>query len=122
MILLTCLALVYDYESVHAFEPNEIVVDDGKTQPEFSYKDAIREVVQVQSPQSSHDGKEPDIINVDIIRPAVSDNNTKVPTIVVASPYYAGSGRGNEGENKPDPNPTPYIITGENKISGDLLT
>ncbi len=122
VVILTCLAFVYDYGTTHAFESDEIVIDGGTSQPVFSYEDAIREVVQVQSPQSSHDGKEPDIINVDIIRPAASDENIKVPTIVVPSPYYAGPGRGREGENKPDPNATPHVIAGENKFPGDLLT
>lgn len=45
------------------------MVGDAVTQPVFSCADAIREVVQVQSPVSSHDGDEPDIITVGHHRP-----------------------------------------------------
>lgn len=120
--LLTCFVFVYDYGFAHEVESNEIVIDDGMSQPVFSYEDAIREVVQVQSPRSSHNGKESDILTVDIIRPAASDGDLQVPTIIIPSPYYSGLGRGREGELKPNANATPHIIAGERKFPGDLLT
>lgn len=101
---------------------DEIVVEDGVTQPVFSYEDAIREVVQVQSPVNSHDGYEPDILTVDIIRPAESDKGLRVPTIIIPSPYYFGPGRGRQGETKPDPGATPHIVVGDRRFSGNLLT
>jgi X-Pro dipeptidyl-peptidase len=84
-------------------EPDEIVVDDGVTQPVFDYAGAVREAVEIPGAVSSHDGDEPDIINVDIIRPAASDGDVKVPTIIVPSPYYHANGRGRLAERKDTP-------------------
>jgi X-Pro dipeptidyl-peptidase len=83
-----------------ATEPDEIVVDDGVTQPVFSYENAIREVVRVPSSVSSEEGDALDMIYVDIIRPAASDGELDVPTIIIPSPYYHGSGRGRSAELK----------------------
>ncbi|MFF5263662.1 Xaa-Pro dipeptidyl-peptidase [Actinomadura viridis] len=78
----------------------KIVVKNGVTQPVFSYQDAIREHVYVESPiDSDRDGR-PDRVNVDIVRPKESGRGLKVPVIMDASPYYDNSGRGNEGERK----------------------
>lgn len=106
-------------------DPDDIVVDDGVTQPVFGYEDAIREVVQVESPVSSHDGDEPDNITVDIIRPAASQGELDVPTIVIPSPYYSGPGRGGTvnrpGERKPTPPATPSVVAGDRHFGGALL-
>ncbi|MEV5573204.1 Xaa-Pro dipeptidyl-peptidase [Spirillospora sp. NPDC052269] len=78
----------------------KIVVKDGVTQPVFSYQDAIREHVYVQTNlDSDHDGK-PDRVNVDIIRPRETERGLKVPVIMDESPYYDNIGRGNEGQRK----------------------
>ncbi|MCP2336110.1 Xaa-Pro dipeptidyl-peptidase [Actinomadura rupiterrae] len=78
----------------------KIVVRNGVTQPAFSYKDAIREHVYVQSSvDSDHDGKL-DRVNVDIVRPRESDHGLKVPVIMDESPYYDTFGRGNESQKK----------------------
>ncbi|MDH2426870.1 Xaa-Pro dipeptidyl-peptidase [Sphaerisporangium sp. TRM90804] len=78
----------------------EIQVTDGRTQPVFSYADAIREQVRVETPvDSDGDGKN-DLANVDIIRPRETDQGLKVPVIMDDSPYYDNSGRGNEAERK----------------------
>lgn len=77
-----------------------IKVSGGETQPVFSYADAIRQFVMVQSPvDADHDGKK-DLIRVDIIRPKESDSGLKVPSIIDESPYYDNLGRGNESEHK----------------------
>ncbi|GAA1572240.1 Xaa-Pro dipeptidyl-peptidase [Actinomadura kijaniata] len=78
----------------------KIVVKGGLTQPVFSYKDAVRERVFVESPvDSDNDGKR-DRVNVDIIRPKETRRGLKVPVVMDASPYYDTAGRGNEGEKK----------------------
>ncbi|MEW2357769.1 Xaa-Pro dipeptidyl-peptidase [Spirillospora sp. NPDC029432] len=77
-----------------------IVVKDGLTQPAFSYKDAIREHVFVESPVDSDGDGRRDRVNVDIVRPKESDRGLKVPVIMDASPYYDNAGRGNESERK----------------------
>ncbi|WP_139343391.1 Xaa-Pro dipeptidyl-peptidase [Virgibacillus siamensis] len=75
----------------------------GKTQPVYSYKDAIRETVYVKSSlDADHDGKS-DKIAIDIIRPKATASGLDVPVIMDASPYYERIGRGNESEIK-DPN------------------
>ncbi|MDL4774786.1 Xaa-Pro dipeptidyl-peptidase [Actinomadura xylanilytica] len=77
-----------------------VVVKDGVTQPAFSYKDAIREHVYVESPvDSDHDGRR-DRVNVDIIRPKETERGLRVPVIMDESPYYDNLGRGNESERK----------------------
>ncbi|MFC4006733.1 Xaa-Pro dipeptidyl-peptidase [Nonomuraea purpurea] len=78
----------------------KITVENGRTQPVFSYADAVREHVYVESPVDSDlDGKL-DKVRVDIIRPKESGPGLKVPVIIDESPYYDNSGRGNEGERK----------------------
>lgn len=70
------------------------------SQPEYSYEEAVRETVYVNTTlDSDHDGQ-PDQIAVDIIRPQETEEGMKVPVIMDASPYYEGIGRGNESELK----------------------
>ncbi|WP_395107785.1 Xaa-Pro dipeptidyl-peptidase [Actinomadura sp. SCN-SB] len=77
-----------------------IVVKNGVTQPVFSYQDAIREHVYVESPvDSDRDGRR-DRVRVDIVRPKESGKGLRVPVIMDASPYYDNAGRGNESERK----------------------
>ncbi|MQY07944.1 Xaa-Pro dipeptidyl-peptidase [Actinomadura macrotermitis] len=94
-----------------------IVVKDGVTQPVFSYKDAIREHVYVESPlDSDNDGKK-DRINVDIVRPKETRQGLRVPVVMDASPYYDNVGRGNEGEKKAydaDGNPAKFPLFYDN--------
>ncbi|GGK75759.1 X-Pro dipeptidyl-peptidase [Sphaerisporangium melleum] len=77
-----------------------ITVEQGRTQPVFSYADAVREHVYVQSPVDSDADGRPDRVRVDIIRPKESGPGLKVPAIIDESPYYDNSGRGNESERK----------------------
>ncbi|MFG1699090.1 Xaa-Pro dipeptidyl-peptidase [Nonomuraea sp. NPDC049309] len=77
-----------------------ITVEDGRTQPVFSYADAIREHVYVESTVDSDADGALDRVRVDIIRPKESGPALKVPVIIDESPYYDNSGRGNEGERK----------------------
>jgi X-Pro dipeptidyl-peptidase len=102
-------------------EPDEIVVAGGVTQPVFSYQNAIREVVRVPSSVSSEDGGDLDMIYVDIIRPAASDGELKVPTIIIPSPYYHGSGRGRQAELKQPP-VRPQVIVGDARLDARLMT
>ncbi|MGH8968156.1 MAG: CocE/NonD family hydrolase, partial [Actinomycetes bacterium] len=95
----------------------KIVVKGGVTQPVFSYKDAIREHVYVESPvDSDRDGKN-DRVNVDIIRPKETEHGLKVPVIMDESPYYDNAGRGNESELKTydaDGNPVKFPLFYDN--------
>ncbi|PLR95961.1 Xaa-Pro dipeptidyl-peptidase [Bacillus sp. T33-2] len=71
-----------------------------KSQPKYSYSDAIRETVFVESSLDTDNNGLADRIAVDIIRPKESGAELKVPVIMDASPYYERIGRGNEGEIK----------------------
>jgi X-Pro dipeptidyl-peptidase len=72
-------------------DPEWIVIEDGMTQPVFSHDDAIQEVVYVEAPMDSDGDGRNDLIAVDVIRPAETDEGMKVPTIMEASPYYGRS-------------------------------
>ncbi|WP_327586062.1 CocE/NonD family hydrolase [Nonomuraea sp. NBC_00507] len=77
-----------------------IEVAGGLTRPVFSYADAIREHVRVESPvDSDGDGKK-DLVRVDIIRPKESGSGLKVPVIMQETPYYDDPGVGYEVEHK----------------------
>jgi X-Pro dipeptidyl-peptidase len=78
----------------------EIKIANGVTQPVFSYADAIREHVFVESPVDTDGDGRRDRVNVDIIRPKETEQGLKVPVIMDESPYYDNLGRGNESERK----------------------
>ncbi|GAB2797735.1 CocE/NonD family hydrolase [Amycolatopsis magusensis] len=66
-------------------------VRDGVSQQVFSYSDAIRETVYVESPaDSDRDGRK-DRVVADVIRPRETANGLKVPVIFQASPYFGRS-------------------------------
>lgn len=75
------------------------VLEDGRTLPVYSYKNAIRETVWVKAPDGDGDG-DLDLVAADIVRPRELDGSARVPVIMDASPYYLCCGRGNEGERK----------------------
>lgn len=80
--------------------PRGISIRGGVTQPVFSYTDAIRETVYVQSTIDGDGDGDLDLLATDIIRPRQTQSGLKVPVIYEMSPYYQSSGRGNEGEVK----------------------
>ncbi|USK39672.1 Xaa-Pro dipeptidyl-peptidase [Cytobacillus firmus] len=75
-------------------------IEDVKSQPIYSYEEAIRETVYVESTLDSDENGKADRIAVDIIRPKETEEGLKVPVIMDASPYYESLGRGNESEVK----------------------
>ena len=85
----------------------QIKIENGVTQPVFSYADAIREHVYVESPLDSDGDGNRDRVRVDIIRPQETEQGLKVPVIMDESPYYDNAGRGNESERKT------YTATGD---------
>ncbi|AXF58027.1 Xaa-Pro dipeptidyl-peptidase [Salicibibacter kimchii] len=76
------------------------LIEDGVTQPNFSYEDAIRETVYVDTDLDTNGDGTNDQIAADIIRPAESDEDLDVPVIMIASPYNESMGRGEESELK----------------------
>ncbi|WP_308169929.1 Xaa-Pro dipeptidyl-peptidase [Acrocarpospora catenulata] len=85
---------------VQASTAPAITIEEGRTQPVFSYADAIREHVYVESSVDSDADGRLDRVRVDIIRPRESGPGLKVASIIDESPYYDNSGRGNESERK----------------------
>lgn len=75
--------------TAHAAPPR-IVVRDGLTQPVFSYPDAIRETVYVESGLDRDGDGRRDRIAAQVIRPRETSQGLKVPVLMEASPYYAG--------------------------------
>ncbi|MCA1223665.1 Xaa-Pro dipeptidyl-peptidase [Streptomyces sp. 8L] len=99
-LALTAALAAAGMPAAHAAQKPSIRVTADGTQPVFSYADAVREYVNVQSSvDSDGDGKK-DLIRVDIIRPRESGPGFKVPVIMDESPYYDNLGRGNESERK----------------------
>ncbi|REE95256.1 Xaa-Pro dipeptidyl-peptidase [Thermomonospora umbrina] len=105
----------------HAGPPSRgearIEVRNGVTQPVFSYRDAIRERVLVESPVDSDGDGRRDLVNVDVIRPRETARGLKVPVIIDESPYYDNAGRGNESERKrydADGNPITFPLFYDN--------
>ncbi|WP_240511934.1 Xaa-Pro dipeptidyl-peptidase [Paludifilum halophilum] len=73
-----------------AEEQPQIQIDDGVTQPVFSYQDAIRETVSIEAPMDSDGDGRRDRISADVIRPKETETGLKVPVIYEMSPYRAG--------------------------------
>jgi len=72
-------------------------IHGNSTVPAYSYADAIRESVWVQTPTDADADGVPDRVAVDLVRPNAPGH---FPVIMDASPYYSCCGRGNEGEIK----------------------
>ena len=76
-------------------------VRHGLSQPDYSYADAIREAVWVDTGLDGDGDGRTDRVAVDIVRPSEpAAAGRKVPVIMDASPYYSCCGRGNEGQIK----------------------
>jgi X-Pro dipeptidyl-peptidase len=76
-------------------------VRDGLSRPVYSYADAIREAVWVDTGRDDDGDGRTDRVAVDIVRPSEpARQGTRVPVIMDASPYYSCCGRGNESQLK----------------------
>src|SRR4051812_36235170 len=72
-----------------------------ESQPVYSYGDAVREAVWVDTRLDGDGDGKTDRVAVDIVRPREpAQQGRKVPVIMDASPYYACCGRGNESQLK----------------------
>ncbi|AVH60969.1 MULTISPECIES: Xaa-Pro dipeptidyl-peptidase [Streptomyces] len=72
-----------------------------ESRPLYSYENAVRESVWVDTGlDGDSDGKN-DRVAVDIVRPReLAQQGRKIPVIMDASPYYSCCGRGNESQKK----------------------
>jgi X-Pro dipeptidyl-peptidase len=83
----------------HRPAPPHVVGDH--TVAAYSYADAIRESVWVETPADSDGDGVRDRVAVDLVRPReAAAAGVRVPVIMDASPYYLCCGRGNESERK----------------------
>ncbi|MFI2436231.1 Xaa-Pro dipeptidyl-peptidase [Streptomyces sp. NPDC018693] len=72
-----------------------------ESRPVYSYDDAIREAVWVDTGLDGDGDGRGDRVAVDIVRPREpAAHGRKVPVIMDASPYYSCCGRGNESQKK----------------------
>ncbi|MFD9002698.1 Xaa-Pro dipeptidyl-peptidase [Streptomyces sp. NPDC059582] len=72
-----------------------------ESRPAYSYADAVREAVWVDTGLDGDGDGRTDRVAVDIVRPReAAAQGRKVPVIMDASPYYSCCGRGNESQLK----------------------
>ncbi|MFE9448212.1 Xaa-Pro dipeptidyl-peptidase [Streptomyces sp. NPDC006739] len=72
-----------------------------ESEPVYSYANAVRETVWVDTGLDSDGDGRTDRVAADIVRPAEpARQGRKVPVIMEASPYYSCCGRGNENQTK----------------------
>lgn len=69
----------------------------AESTPIYSYADAVRQSVWVQTPTDADQDGVPDRVAVDLVRPNAPG---RFPVVMDASPYYSCCGRGNESELK----------------------
>src|SRR5699024_655998 len=94
MISTPVISTVAAKEQVLDLPNNQL--DEGVTEPIYSYEDAIKETIYVESTLDSDKDGNPDRIAIDVMRPQETKNGLEVPVIMDASPYYEKLGRGNE--------------------------
>ena len=76
-------------------------VQNGASQPLYSYANAVRETVWVDTGLDGDGNGRTDRVAADIIRPSEpAAAGLKIPVIMDASPYYSCCGRGNESQLK----------------------
>ncbi|WP_189131878.1 Xaa-Pro dipeptidyl-peptidase [Wenjunlia tyrosinilytica] len=76
-------------------------VHGGLSRPDYSYANAIRESVWVDTGFDADSDGRTDRVAADIIRPREPARaGRKIPVIMDASPYFACCGRGNESQRK----------------------
>ncbi|MEU0391500.1 Xaa-Pro dipeptidyl-peptidase [Streptomyces sp. NPDC006208] len=72
-----------------------------ESRPVYSYNNAIRESVWVDTRLDGDGDGRTDRVAVDIVRPReAAEQGRRIPVIMDASPYYACCGRGNESQRK----------------------
>ena len=89
-----------------------------ESRPVYSYDDAIRESVWVDTGLDGDGDGRTDRVAVDVVRPGEpARQGRKIPVIMDASPYYSCCGRGNESQKKTydaDGNPLAFPLHYDN--------
>ncbi|MER7536787.1 Xaa-Pro dipeptidyl-peptidase [Streptomyces sp. NPDC097704] len=82
-------------------QPDPVPAAPRESRPAYSYADAVRESVWVDTGLDGDGDGRADRVAVDIVRPREpAAAGRRIPVIMDASPYYACCGRGNEGQKK----------------------
>ncbi|MFG2001258.1 Xaa-Pro dipeptidyl-peptidase [Spirillospora sp. NPDC048911] len=68
----------------------QIKVENGATQPVFSRADAVTQTVNIETTVDSDRDGVRDRVQMRVMRPKETNSGLKVPTILEASPYWAG--------------------------------
>ncbi|HEY3502672.1 MAG TPA: Xaa-Pro dipeptidyl-peptidase [Actinocatenispora sp.] len=95
--LLAAVVLVLTLVAPATAAPTRPYVRGGETVPTYSYADAVRESVRVDTRFDNDSDGRPDTVTVDVVRPRAA---VRVPVVMEASPYYSCCGRGNESQVK----------------------
>lgn len=94
------------------------LIENGVSQPIYSYQNAIRQTVWVDLGTDLDGDGVTDRVAVDIIRPAEpAALGMRIPVIMDESPYFFCCGRGNENQKKtqaPDGTPTGFPLFYDN--------
>jgi X-Pro dipeptidyl-peptidase len=99
-VIAALAAVLLPATAAHAAHPGG-TVRDGLSRPDYSYADAIREAVWVDTGRDDDGDGRTDRVAADIVRPREpAAAGRKVPVIMDASPYYSCCGRGNESQLK----------------------
>ncbi|MFE6881518.1 Xaa-Pro dipeptidyl-peptidase [Streptomyces sp. NPDC057702] len=87
--------------AAHGSRAEAGTVRDGASRPIYSYADAIRESVWVDTGLDLDRNGRTDRVAADIVRPSeAAREGRQVPVVMDASPYYSCCGRGNEPQKK----------------------
>jgi X-Pro dipeptidyl-peptidase len=101
VVVTALLALLTAPTAAHATARGSGTVRQELSQPDYSYADAIREAVWVDTGLDGDGDGRTDRVAVDIVRPSEpAEAGRRVPVIMDASPYYSCCGRGNESQTK----------------------
>jgi X-Pro dipeptidyl-peptidase len=84
------LTLVPITTSAPASAATGVVIRDGQTQPVYSYADAVREKIFVETPVDSDADGKLDRVALFVTRPKETNQGLKVASIVEGSPYFGG--------------------------------
>lgn len=88
---LACAMALVTPMTATAQTPPSIVVEDGLTQPVFSFSDGIVERVYIETPLDTDGDGELDRVRIDLMRPLETETEDfQVPVVMEVSPYRAG--------------------------------
>ncbi|WP_247731515.1 CocE/NonD family hydrolase [Halovivax limisalsi] len=73
---------------------NEVVVENGRSQPTFRNSTAVREDVWVETTTDTDGSGSPDRVHVEVAYPSDAGPSNQLPVVLEPSPYYGGLNSG----------------------------